>query len=97
MALSGQIEFYKVHLLCGDANYTFRNFAKDHCYEGNEENPSENDLFVSLFQRILTKFDSQVNAYESLKKGVSIYHADDVEANTILSVATNQNVIEVVF
>ena len=94
MALSGQIEFYKVHLLGGNENYTFRNFAKDHCYEGNEENPSENDLFMSLFQKILTTFDSQVNAYESIKKGVSIYHADDVDANTILSVATNQKVIE---
>lgn len=94
MALSGQIEFYKVHLQGGSENYTFRNFAKDHCYEGDVENPSENDLFTSLFQKILTTFDSQVNAYESLKKGVSIYHADDVEANTILSVATDQKVIE---
>ena len=94
MALSGQIEFYKVRLIGGGANYTFRNFAKDHCYEGNEENPSENVLFTSLFQKILTTFDSQVNAYESLKKGVSIYHEEDVEANTILSEATNQKVIE---
>ena len=94
MALSGQIEFYKVHLKGGNADYTFRNFAYDHCYEGNEENPSENDLFTSLFQKILTTFDSQVNTYDSLKKGVSIYHTDDEEANTILTVATNQKIIE---
>ncbi len=94
MALSGQIEFYKVLLLGGNEDYTFRTFAKDYCYNGDVENPSENDLFMSLFQKILTTFDSQVNAYESLKKGVSIYHADDVEANTILSVATNQKIIE---
>ena len=94
MALSGQIEFYKVHLLGGGANYTFRNFAKEYCFEGAEDDPSENVLFTSLFQKILTTFDSRINVYESLKKGVSIYHADDVEANRILSIAADQKVIE---
>ena len=60
MALSGQIEFYKVFLRGYDENDTFRNFAKDYCYKGNEEKTLENDLFKSLFQKILTKFDSQV-------------------------------------
>lgn len=94
MALSGQIEFYKVYLHGGDENYTFRNFAKDYCYEGNEEKPLENKLFESLFQKILIKFDSQVNIFESQKKGVSIIHSNSENANTILSVATSQKVIE---
>ncbi len=94
MALSGQIEFYKVFLRGYDENYTFRNFAKDYCYKGNEEKPLENDLFKSLFQKILTKFDSQVNTFESQKKGVSIIHSNSENANTILSVSTSQKVIE---
>lgn len=94
MALSGKIEFYKVFLRGYDENYTFRDFAKDYCYKGNEEKPLEDDLFKSLFQKILTKFDSQVNTFESQKKGVSIIHSNSENANTILSVATSQKVIE---
>lgn len=93
-AISGQIELYKIHLRGVNINYTFRNFAKDYCYEGGEEQPDENTLFTALFEKLLNQFDLQVNRYDDLKKGVSIYHADGVDANTILSIATDQKVIQ---
>ena len=93
-AISGQIEFYKIHLRGANNNYTFRNFARDYCYEGGEVHPDDNTLFTALFDKLLNQFDSQINAIDSLKKGVSIYHADGVEANTILSIATAQKVIQ---
>lgn len=97
MALSGQIEFYKVHLRGGTPNYTFRDFSRGNCIEavnGDMRDPSDELLFRSLFQKILSKFDATVNNDQNQKKGVSIFHAEGVEANTILSLATDQNVIE---
>ena len=93
-AISGQIEFYKIYLRGANNNYTFRNFAKDYCYEGGEDHPDDNSLFIALFNKLLNQFDSHVNRYDDLKKGVSIYHADGVEANAILSIATDQKVIQ---
>lgn len=84
MALSGQIEIYKVVLNGHNPDFTFRNVAKAEYYQGADANPDDQTLFQSLFQAILDKIANQVCKDDILKKGISIFKSANEQYNNIL-------------
>lgn len=89
MALSGQIEIYKIVINGHNPDFTFRNVAKAEYYQGADPNPDDQTLFQSLFQSILDRIANNVCKDDNLKKGISIFKADNEQYNNILMCQSN--------